>query len=257
MARRILASVERLLITAASILLAAIVIAMFVRAVRAPVGGAAASPVSRPPTASPTATTLAPAGAATTSTTVDGGAGTVAPAAPEAPVVTFPSGPCEEDLPAAEEGTTILRVYYTCGNARLPTADSFVYRLVPETPRVLGATLSQLVKGPTDAEGDLGFRSAFTIADASAVDSVSLSAGEAVIDFVSLPEVMGLAATDDAAFFVANLNANVFQYATIRSVEYRIGGSCAAFWAHFGDGSGCRVVARENFEAEMAANRLP
>ncbi len=253
MARKILASVERLLITAASLLLAAIVVAMFVRAVRAPVGGAAAAtPAPRPPVTSATATTTSPPrGVVTTTTTPDGGA-----AATEAPAVTFPDGPCEEDVPAAEEGTTTLRVFYTCGNASVPTADSFVYRLVPQTPRVLGATLSQLVKGPTNAEEELGFRSVFTIADASAVDSVSLSAGEAVIDFVSLPEITDLAA-DDAAFFVANLNANVFQYATIRSVEYRIGGSCAAFWAHLGDGSGCRIIARENFEAEMAANRLP
>lgn len=253
MARKILASVERLLITAASLLLVAIVIAMFVRAVRAPVSGvAAAVPASRPPAAD----VLAPTDSVgtTVTTTTSGAADAVTPP-PSVDVTVFPSGPCQEEVPPAEDGTTLLRVYYTCGNGGLPTGDTFVYRLVPETARVLGATLEQLVKGPTNAEGDLGFRSVFTIADSSAIDSASLSAGEAVIDFVSLPEVSGLAPSDDAAFFVANLNANVFQFATINSVEYRIDGSCAAFWAHVGLGTGCRVIARENFEAEMAANR--
>jgi len=54
---------------------------------------------------------------------------------------------------------------------------------------------------------------------------------------------------------VANLNANVFQFTDISSVEYRLGGSCAGFWEHLGDDSGCRIIARENHEATIARNR--
>ena len=149
----------------------------------------------------------------------------------------------------------VLKIYFTCGNAAAPTADMFVYRPLPRSQQVLTATLNELVKGPSSSDTSLGFRSIFTNEDAESVKSLTVKSGEAVIDFSRLPPVTGLGATDDADFFVANLNANVFQFTSVKSVEYRLGGSCAAFWGHLGHTGGCRIIAQENFLADMAVNR--
>jgi len=250
MARTILAIVERILITAVSFLLAAIVIVLFARALRGP-----GSPVAAAPSAS--ATTIV---VATTSGPIPRSPGAT-PVAPTTTVTSttfgpvFLNGPCSEEEPASREGVMVLRIYFTCGNNASPTADMFVYRSLLRSQQVLTATLNELVKGPSSSDKLLGFRSIFTNEDAEIVDSLTVSSGEAVIDFSNLPPVTGLGATDDADFFVANLNANVFQFTSVKSVEYRLGGSCAAFWGHLGHTGGCRIIAQENFLTDMAINR--
>ena len=231
MARAILVFFERLLLAAVSVVIVVIVASLFVRALRGPeVIVTTVGPDDSPPAAAgPDVTEFVP--------------------------VTFPEGPCAEDPPLPEDGLTVLFVYFTCGNSVLPTADSFVYRRVPETDSLLSATFNELLQGPSTREGILGFRSVFSVATAGSLESVRVDNAEAVIDFARLPTVVGIAAFDDVGFFVANLNANVFQFEDIGSVEYRLGGSCAAFWEHLGDQRGCRIIARENFESTMAANR--
>lgn len=250
MARTILAIVERILIAVVSFLLTAIVIVLFARALRGP-----ASPVAAAPPA--TATTIVVAatsgpfprspGATTVATTATVTSTTIGPV--------FLNGPCSEDKPASNDGVMVLQIYFTCGNGEVPTADMFVYRTLPRSQQVLTATLNELVKGPSSSDRSLGFRSIFTKEDADIVDSLTVRSGEALIDFSSLPPVTGLGAADDADFFVANLNANVFQFTNVKSVEYRLGGSCAAFWEHLGHTGGCRIIAQENFLADMAVNR--
>ncbi|MFQ5554354.1 MAG: hypothetical protein ACE5GC_03145 [Acidimicrobiia bacterium] len=227
MLRSFLTIVERMLFAAVAILLLVIVAVLFVQALR---GTTRTSPANGGESAASTAATAASSAA------------------------DFSTGSCEEELPPEREGTTLLRVFYTCGTGTAPTGDSFVFRTVPATDEPLEATLRQLVAGPSNDEIDLGFRSVFTSADAEIIDSVSIRGRKATVDFTSLPVINNLAPEDDVGFFVANLNANVFQHAAIRTVEYRIDGSCSAFWAHVADGTGCRVVAEENFTADMAAN---
>ena len=221
---------ERLLIAVVSIVVAAIVVSLFVRALRGPDVIATTVGADPEPVDEQTAST-------------------------DFVPVTFLEGPCAEEAPPAAEGLSVLSVFYTCGNATAPTADAFVYRRAPETNRVLGATLNELLQGPSPNEATLGFRSVFSVASAGTLESATIESGEAVVDFASLPSVVGIAALNNIDFFVANLNANVFQFESISSVEYRLDGSCVAFWEHLGEGTGCRVVARENFESTMAQNR--
>ena len=225
MGRRALAFLERLLVAAVSLLLALMIAGAFVRALRGP-ELVAASPGE---------------GVRATSTTDR--------------AVTFPETECAEDLPEPNDGATVLRVFYSCGAEALPTAEAFVHRVVPQTESLLAATMAQLVKGPSNTERDLGFRSVFSVATTEALASATVRAGEAVIDFRALPDVTASSAAESVEFFVANLNANVLQFDSIQSVEYRLEGSCAAFWERLGDDTGCRVIARENFESEMAGNR--
>lgn len=231
MARTILVFFERLLFAAVSVVVVAIVVGLFVRALQGPeVIVTTAGPDDSPAAADGTDVT-------------------------EFTPITFPEGPCAEDPPLPEDGLVVLVVFFTCGNSVLPTADSFVYRRVPETSNLLGATLNELLQGPSTREGVLGFRSVFSVATAGSLEAATVDNAEAVVDFARLPTVIGIATFDDVGFFVANLNANVFQFADVGSVEYRLGGSCAAFWEHLGDDRGCRIIARENFESTMAANR--
>lgn len=231
MARTILVFFERLLLAAVSVVVIAIVAGLFVRALRGPeiVVTTVGPDDSRPTAEGSNATDFVP--------------------------ITFPEGPCAEEPPSPEEGLEVLLVYFTCGNSVLPTADSFVYRRVPETNNILGATFNELLQGPSTREEVLGFRSVFSVATAGSLEGATVDDAEAVVDFARLPTVLGIAAFDDVGFFVSNLNANVFQFPDIGSVEYRLRGSCAAFWEHLGDERGCRIIARENFEATMEANR--
>jgi hypothetical protein len=232
MARRLLAFVERLLITALALLVAAVIVGLFARALRGPV---VTSPV--------TGEVAAGEGAV---------AGGVEPAFPPA---TFVEGPCVDRPPEVDSRLTVIEVYFTCGNRAVPTGDTFVYRAVPEQDDQMAATLRELLQGPSPREQAQGFRSVFSLRTARSLETVSVTRGEAIVDFSELPDVVGLAAQEDAVFFVANLNANVFQYPAIDSIEYRLGGSCAAFWDHLGDAGGCRIIARENHEATMERNR--
>ena len=231
MARTLLIFFERLLIAAVSVVLAAIVVSLFLRALRGP---------------DIVITTVASDDPIETDT---------GPVTTELVPITFPSGPCVETSPDPVEGLRVVTVYFTCGNSVLPTADNFVYRRVAESERLLAATINELLQGPSAQETDLGFRSVFSVSSAGGLESAKVTNGEAVVDFTDLPQVVGIAALNDIDFFVANLNANVFQFDAVQSVEYRLEGSCVAFWDFLGDGSGCRIIARENFEAAMAKNR--
>lgn len=232
MARTILVFFERLLITAVSILIGVIVVSLLIRALRGP------------------DVVVSTVGTDGEIVAADGD-GTTTEFVP----VTFPEGPCVEERPEVGEGVIVLPVYYTCGNNVLPTGDAFVFRRVPGSEDLLEATLRELLQGPSTREAALGFRSVFSVTTAGALESTIVEGAEAVIDFSELPSVSGLAAANEVDFFIANLNANVFQFPEIRSVEYRLDGSCAAFWDHLGDDTGCRILARENHEATMERNR--
>jgi hypothetical protein len=143
----------------------------------------------------------------------------------------------------------VLQIYYTCGESVVPIADSFVYRAVPDTELVVTATLAEMVKGPTEAEMEMGYSSLFSEATSNAIAGLSLSGGEATIDFSGLAEIEGISAPDAGLFFLADLNANVFQFDTISSVEYRLDGSCDAFWELFGEE--CDTVTRSEWREQL------
>ena len=89
MARTILVFFERLLIAVVSILIAAIVVSLFLRALRGP---------------EVIVTTVGADGAVQTEDQVT---------TTEFVPITFPAGPCAEEVPGAEPGLDVLTVYYT------------------------------------------------------------------------------------------------------------------------------------------------
>ena len=181
-----------------------------------------------------TTTTAAPPATVTTSTVP-----------PSTTVVV--AGSCTMPTPA-EDGGRLVRVFYTCGSQQFPTADTSVVRRVEQTNRSLTATLTELVKGPTEAERSSGFRSFFNASTADAFDAVFLNDGKATVEFARTFLERPLN-DNEAAFFIASMNANVFQFASVDSAEYRINGNCNAFWEP--TGSRCVIVTRADWEAQV------
>ncbi len=157
------------------------------------------------------------------------------------------AGSCTMPSPA-EDGGRLVRVFFTCGSQQFPTADTSVVRRVEQTNRSLTATLTELVKGPSEAEQSSGFRSFFNVSTADAFDAVFLNDGRVTVEFsrAFLDRPLN---ENEAAFFVATMNANVFQFASVDSAEYRINGDCNAFWEPMG--SRCVIITRADWEAQV------
>ena len=237
--------VRRILITATAVVLALVIGATFMRVLRPPDPDAIARNRIEASSSSPPGTIVdggLPAVPPSTTPTEVAETTTTGPGPPE------PSATCGEPA-APSRGGTVLQIYFTCGESVVPIADSFVYRAVPATELVLTATLAEMVKGPTEAEMEMGYSSLFSEATSNAIAGLSLSGGEATIDFAGLDEIEGISAPEAGLFFLADLNANVFQFGTISSVEYRLDGSCDAFWELFGEE--CHTVTRSDWREQL------
>lgn len=129
--------------------------------------------------------------------------------------------------PTPPPGQMVVTVFFTCN------ADTVVpaYRLAPASTGVLRAALDQLLAGPTPAERTAGLGSWFSSDTAGMVASVSVSNGKAVVNFRDLRAIIPNASTSAGSqLLLAQLDATVFQFSTVRSVEYRIDGSCSRFF---------------------------
>lgn len=141
---------------------------------------------------------------------------------------TEPAATCSAgSRPAAPPGQMVVTVYFTCNADTLVPA----YRLVPASSGVLRASLDQLLAGPSPAERTAGLGSWFSGDTAGMVASVNLTSGMAVVNFRDLRAVIPNASTSAGSqLLLRQLDATVFQFSTVRSVEYRIDGSCARFF---------------------------
>lgn len=173
-------------------------------------------------------------------------------AGPRTPEATTLPPECSEAEPIAPQGL-VLTVYYTCGASSVPTAEHFVYREVAATDLVLTKTLEELVKGPDVVERAAGFVSFFSEATTDAFAGVTLNAGRATIEFRGLEQIENISTASGAEFFLANLNANVFQFDTIDAVEYRLNGSCDEFWNLLQ--AECQLVTRAEWERQLSVYR--
>lgn len=246
MSPRTLELIQRILIALVSVVLALVVVTAFLKVLAPPEAGTSdtvAGPSLTVPGedssttlagGTPSSTDAAPTSSSSTSTTI------------------LEDAPCTDTRPSTDGGTLLL-VYYPCGLSPIATDQAVAYRAVPETKLVLTSTLAEMVKGPDAAEQSEGFRSPFGPDSEGSFLTVSLNAGDAIVD---LDEgIFGPSAATDAGAqaLVSTLNANVFQFSTISSVEYRLNGSCDAFWDEVG--GTCARVTRQEWESQMAALR--
>jgi len=237
MDKRTLQMIQRGLIAAVSLVLALIVVIAFTDLLRP------ADATSTPRTTTTTEPTEVTAGEdEPTSTQVEQttttAAGAVAPAI------------CIENEPP-DDGSTILRVFYPCGQTDLATA--FVYREVAPTDLVLTATFGQLTRGLEDEETDLGFRTPLPEGAANSFSGVTISEGTAYVEFRNTDVFPpGVNTVEGAQVFLSTLNANVFQFSTIDAVAYRVAGSRAAFWAKPGEEK-CVEITRADWQTQQAS----
>jgi hypothetical protein len=143
--------------------------------------------------------------------------------------------------PAADQME--VTAYFTCGEASLVP----VYRLVPRSSAVLRASLDALLAGPSADERAASLASWFSADTARMLRSVAVHDDHhAIVEFdPRLPEVIPNASSSaGSAQLLAQLDATVFQFRSVESVEYRLGGDCGAFgeWLQYG---GCEHHTRE------------
>ncbi len=241
MTPRTLEAIERVLMAALAVILALGVWNAYLRVIESRDDTATAT--TQPPLASgTTAPTTTETPIVVRSTTTTSGV----PTTEGERAFPFTDGVCRQTQPRVTESVTLLRIYYNCGNIIVPSGATFVYRTVPKTAQRLGATLEQLVKGPTDEEAELGFGSFFSDATAEAFRGVTISDGRAFVDFNSF-EVPDVITTEQGRqFFIINIAANALQFESVTSVEIRLNGSCAAFSELVGM-TGCTVITQEDF----------
>jgi hypothetical protein len=161
---------------------------------------------------------------------------------------------CTVAAPAGEPAADQMdvTVYFVC-DAAVGAGDPLDAALVPVVRRVdrdagvLGATLRAFLAGTTPEEdGERGV-SAFSSDDADTEVRVSITDGTAVVDFDgSLTVVADEASTSAGSeLFQGALDRTVFQFSTVERVEYRLGGSCDAFW-QWQQAGDCRLVSRDD-----------
>jgi spore germination protein GerM len=147
--------------------------------------------------------------------------------------------------PTAQDAavTDVVYPYFTSEEAPQP-----VPREVPAQleRHPVHATLEQLLAGPTEAERDLGFHSFFSAGTAGMLRDVTLDGGRLTVDFEDLrPVIPNASASAGSELLLGELNASVFQFIEVREVEYRIEGSCEAFWEWLQ--RACEIVERPSW----------
>jgi hypothetical protein len=110
----------------------------------------------------------------------------------------------------------------------------------------LRTALEQLLRGPTAAPRAGDRHSWFSAKTAGALRTVTVdSAGHATVDFHDLrPLIPNASSSAGSALLLDELNTTVFQFPDLRSVEYRMDGSCEEFWEWLQ--FGCHTVLRQS-----------
>jgi hypothetical protein len=121
-----------------------------------------------------------------------------------------------------------------------------VSRSVADTAPALTLALHALLRGPNDEERARGISSWFSAETADLLRTVEIDAdGHATVDFTGLPDVIpGASSSAGSAQLLESLRRTTFQFPDVQSAEYRLDGSCEAFWNWLQ--RGCTIVRRSD-----------
>ncbi|TVP43950.1 MAG: hypothetical protein EA350_12615 [Gemmatimonadales bacterium] len=150
------------------------------------------------------------------------------PPPPEFPGLEGPRGPTEL--------TVAIEVTFTRDEAPVRVPRTVVIRLegnsLSDDPVLLEAALEALAAGPTEEEEARGITSFFSEETSDLVREVTLVGDSASVDFRDLASVIPNVSSSAGSFlFLSELNGTVFGLPGIARVEYRMDGSCEAFWS--------------------------
>ncbi len=150
-----------------------------------------------------------------------------------------PGGAADEErrarTPGAEvqptrPGPEATRVTVVFTREEQPVA---VDRSVPDGVPPALAAVEALLRGPDEAERAEGLHSWFSSATAGSLRSADVDElGHAVVDFHDLRTLIsGASSAAGSEMLLHQLNGTLFALPNVTTVEYRIEGSCEAFWA--------------------------
>lgn len=157
------------------------------------------------------------------------------------------------DSPTPGNGEMTITLFFQCADdTDVPDISTPTTRVVQETNGVIEATLGALLAGPTDAERTAGIQSFFSAESADALDSVELDGDHLIVDFNDGIIINNVSTTTGGMYFMAELQANLFQLPEVDSIEFRLNGSCQAFgdWMEIGE---CPTWTRPDWEQRVAA----
>ncbi|WIY00500.1 Gmad2 immunoglobulin-like domain-containing protein [Amycolatopsis mongoliensis] len=147
------------------------------------------------------------------------------PATPAGP----PGAPATTTAPSAP--VTTVEVFFHRGQADDPARVEPVRRTVPKTDAVATAAVAQLLGGPTAAERGQGYFSMFGPATAGKLKSVRVANGVAHADFRDFRQLIPNATSSfGSAALLAELDATLGQFATVKSTVYSFDGNVTAFY---------------------------
>lgn len=128
------------------------------------------------------------------------------------------------DVVAAPGAAGEVRIWLSRGESPVPVRRS----VDPASPQ---GALDALLAGPTEIERAEGLTSWFSDETARALGSTSLRDGFLVVDFRGLDALIpGAGSSAGSEQLLTALDSTVFQFEAVDSVEYRLDGSCRAFW---------------------------
>lgn len=129
--------------------------------------------------------------------------------------------------PSAQPATMTVKVFFHQGGNSVVAVE----RTVPRSAMVATAALTQLLAGPTAAERDAGYTSHFSAATAGALRSVRVANGVAHADFHDFSRIIPNASSSaGSAALLAELDATLEQFSTVRATVYSFNGDVAAFY---------------------------
>jgi hypothetical protein len=151
-----------------------------------------------------------------------------------------PGGLCPASEPVLSPAQVM--VFFDCGNGVEPNPIGFARPLEPSVDPIT-SIFKHMLAGPTINERGRGSGSFFDESSQNALISAELTGYHLVVDFNEGVTVNNASTATGSQFFLAELLSNAFSADQVESVEFRISGSCEAFWA-FLQGDGCPVIDR-------------
>jgi N-acetylneuraminic acid mutarotase len=133
--------------------------------------------------------------------------------------------------PQPQRNVRTVKVYFHDRLQTDPRQVVAVSRTVPRSPRVATATLAELLRGPSAREQEAGYWSFFSAGTAGKLRSLRIAAGLATADFADFRRAMPNATTSyGSAALLAELDATLKQFPTVRRTLYAFNGDVAAFY---------------------------
>jgi hypothetical protein len=150
------------------------------------------------------------------------------------------------DVPAGSMHVSVMR---HCPPGRFPAQWQAVSHYVPSGPDPIAATVEALLAGPDSWEEENGYSSFFSMESADALNSVTLDGNRIIIDFNDNILIGNASTSNGSLFFLAELQANLYQFEQVESIEFRLNGSCDAFmgWLQ----AECQVFTRGGWESSL------